>query len=121
MVLLEVHGNYIDAEPMKNKIEVSIIKVYLELWAGPTASGTVRPTTHILDNEASAAYKEEIKKDCNYQLVPPDNHQKNLAEQAIQTFKNHFKTVLAGVEETLPMKLWDRLLPQTLLTFNLLH
>ena len=80
MVLVEVDGKYIDAEPMKNKTEGSIIKAYLALGAQLTASGTVRPTTHILDNKALAAYKEEIKRSCNHQLVPPDNHQRNVAE-----------------------------------------
>jgi hypothetical protein len=56
MVLVEVNGNYIDAEPMKNKMEGSMIKAYLALWAWLTASGTVKPTTHLLNNKASAAY-----------------------------------------------------------------
>ena len=43
------------------------------------------------------------------------------AERAIQTFKNHFKAVIAGVDDNLPMHLWDRLLPQTVLTLNLLR
>ncbi len=62
MVLVEVDGNYIDAEPMKNKSEGLIIKAYLTLWTQLTASGTVRLTTHILDNKASATYKAEIQK-----------------------------------------------------------
>ena len=33
MVLVEVDGNYIDAEPMKNRTDGSIIKAYLTLWA----------------------------------------------------------------------------------------
>ncbi len=74
MVLVEVDGNYINAEPMKNKSEGLIIKAYLALWIQLTASGTVRPITHILDNEAWAAYKVEIKKNCAIQLVPPNNH-----------------------------------------------
>ncbi len=41
VVLVEVDGNYIDAEPMKNKSEGSIIKVYLILWTRLTESGTV--------------------------------------------------------------------------------
>ncbi len=94
MVLVEVDGNYIDAEPMKNKMEGSMIKTYLALWARLTASGTVKPMTHLLDNKASAAYKAEIKNNCTIQLAPPDNHRRNLVEQAIQTFKNHFKVVL---------------------------
>ncbi len=84
------------------------------------ASGTVKPTTHLLDNEASAAFKAEIKKNSKYQLVPPDNHRMHLAERAIHTFKNHFKVVIAGVDTTFPMQLWDIFLPQTVLTLNLL-
>ena len=121
MVLVEVDGNYIDAEPMKNRSEGSIIKAYQTLWARLTASGTVKPRMHLLDNEASTAYKNEIRKNCTLQLVPPDNHRRNLAERAIQTFKNHFKAVLAGVADNFPMNLWDRLLPQTVLTLNLLR
>ncbi len=33
MVLVKVDGNYIDAEPMKNKTEGSRIKAYLTFWA----------------------------------------------------------------------------------------
>jgi hypothetical protein len=66
MVLVEVDGNYIDAEPMKNKTEGSIIKacLILILWAQLMASGTVKPTTHLLDNKASAAFKA-VKKIAN--------------------------------------------------------
>jgi hypothetical protein len=41
MVLVEIDGNYIDAEPMKNKTEGSMIKAYLALWEHLTATGTV--------------------------------------------------------------------------------
>jgi hypothetical protein len=121
MVLVEVDGNFIDAEPMKNRSEGAMIKAYQALWTRLTASGTVKPKTHILDNEASAEFKKEIQKNCTIQLVPPDNHRRNLAERAIQTFKSHFKSILAGVDDTFPMRLWDKLLPQTVLTLNLLR
>ena len=94
MVLVEVDGNFIDAEPMKNRSEGAMIKAYQALWARLTASGTIKPKTHILDNEALAEYKKEIQKNCTIQLVPQDNHQRNLAERAIQVFKNHFKLIL---------------------------
>jgi hypothetical protein len=106
---------------MKNKSEGSIIKAYLALWNQLTASGTVKPKTHIMDNKASEEYKQEIRKKCTIQLVPPDNHRQNLAEQAIQTFKNHFKAILAGVDDTFPMRLWDRLLPQMIIALNFLR
>ena len=118
MVLVEVDGNFIDAEPMKNRSEGAMIKAYQTLWTRFTTSKMVKPTTHILDNEASVEFKKEIQKNCTIQLVPPDNHRRNLAERAIQTFKNHFKSVLAGVADSFPMKLWDRLLPQTILTLK---
>ena len=121
MVIVEVDGNFIDAEPMKNRSEGAMIKTYQALWTRLTASGTIKPTTHILDNEASAEFKKEIQKNCTIQLVPPDNHRRNLAERAIQTFKSHFKAILAGVDDSFPMRLWDRLLPQAILTLNLLR
>ncbi len=119
--LVEVDGNFIDAEPMKNRSEGVMIKAYQSLWNRLTISGTVKPKTHILDNEASAEFEREIQKNCTIQLVPPDNHRRNLAGRAIQTFKNHFKSVIAGVDDSFPMRLWDRLLPQTILTLNLLR
>ena len=82
--------------------------------------GTVQPIIHILDNKVSEAYKAEIKKNCTQELVPPGNHQQNHAERSLQTFKNCFKAIIAGVDNNFPMKLWDRLLPQTVLTLNLL-
>ncbi len=120
MVIVEVNGNYIDAEPMKTKSAGEMIKAYLALWTHLTALGTVKATTHIMDNKASEEYKKEIQKNCTIELVPPDNHRRNLTEQAIQTFKNHFKAILAGVDDTFPMRLWDRLLPQMILTLNFL-
>ncbi len=62
MVLVEVYGNFIDAKPMKNKTAGSIIKAYLALWKQLTAGGTVKLTTHLLDNEASEEFKAEIRK-----------------------------------------------------------
>ncbi len=80
MVLVEVDGNYIDAEQMKNKSAGEMIKAYLALWTRLTASRTVKPTMHIMDNKASEEYKKEIQKNCTIHLVPPDNYRRNLAE-----------------------------------------
>jgi hypothetical protein len=74
MVLVKVDGNYIDAEPMKNRSAGSMIKAYLALWARLMATGVIKPTTHLMDNEASVKLKTEINKNCTIQLVPPDNH-----------------------------------------------
>jgi hypothetical protein len=60
----------------------------------------------VLDNQASAAYKKTIgNSDMTYELVPPDNHQQNMAKKAIQTFKDHFVGILSGCAPTFPMHL----------------
>jgi hypothetical protein len=74
MVLVQVDGNYIGEEPMKNKSEGSIIKAYLTLWTRLTELSIVQPITHILDSKVSESYKAERKKKCTIQLVPPGNH-----------------------------------------------
>jgi hypothetical protein len=67
----------------------------------------------VLDNQASAAYKKAISdSDMTYELVPPDNHQRNMAKKAIKTFKDHFVGVLSGCTPTFPMHLWCQLLLQ---------
>jgi hypothetical protein len=76
---------------------------------------------HILDNEALARFKEEIRKNCDLQLVSLDTHRRNLAKRTIQTFKSHFIAIMAGLDPSFPMTLWDRLLPQPILTLNLLR
>jgi hypothetical protein len=57
----------------------------------------------------------------NMELVPPGCHQQNAAEVAIHNFKAHFLSVLAGVFDDFPPCLWDRLLPQTEITINLIQ
>jgi hypothetical protein len=48
-------------------------------------------------------------------------HRRNAAERAIQTFKNHFIAGLCSTDKDFPLHLWDCLLPQALLTLNLLR
>ncbi len=115
MVLYKIDGNYIDAKPMQDSKDNSLVKAYNTLWAHMTKSGKVKPTVHILDNKALAHFKEEIRKNCDLQLVPPDTHWQNLAKRTIQTFKSHFIAILVGLDRSFPMTLWDRLLPQTII------
>lgn len=48
-------------------------------------------------------------------------HRRNIAERVIQTRKDHFISVLAGVDAKFPLHKWDRLLPQATLTLILLR
>ena len=78
---------------------------------------------NIRDNEASADFKKVITETwrAKFQLVPPDMHPRNKAERMIRHFKNHFLSILAGVDATFPPYLWDLLLPQAEQTINLLR
>ena len=68
---------------------------------------SIVPTHQVLDNEISAAYKTKINAtNMTYQLVPPDDHRRNIAEKAIQTWKDHFVSVLRGTAEIFPLHLW---------------
>ena len=53
--------------------------------------------------------------------MPPGFHGRNAVEVAIRNFKSHFLSVLEGVADDFPLQLWDRLLPQTDRTINLLR
>ena len=47
-----------------------------------------------------------------YQLVPLDNHRRNITERAIQTWKNHFVGVISGTATTFPLRLWCHAITQ---------
>ena len=75
-----------------------------------------------MDNEISAEYKRAIEEnEVNFQLVPPHDHRRNIAEKAIQVFKDHFVSVLCGADVNFPLQLWDRILPQAEHQLNLLR
>lgn len=56
-----------------------------------------------------------------FQLTPAGLHRRNLAERAIQTFKEHFIAGLCSAHPRFPPVLWDKLLPQAVITLDLLH
>ena len=96
-------------------------RAYKKLYEYLTSKG-YKPKTHWLDNEAPAEVKKYNKENNTaYQLVPPYVHQYNTAEQAIRTFKKHFKAILAQVDKNFPMHLWCRLLYQATLILNILR
>ena len=102
--LVEVDGNFIGAEPMKNKSEGAMIKAYTTLWKILTASGTVKPKTHILDNEASKEFKRELQNNCMIQLVPPDSTDETWQNERYKPLKTT-SNQSAGIDDTFPMRL----------------
>ena len=122
IVLVKIDSNAILVEPMKNRTDAEMIKTYDKLITRLQRVGC-QPKKHVLDNKISENMKNHIRGHYKFaiELVPPGNHPRNAAEVAIRNFKSHFLSVLAGTSESFPPSLWDRLLPQTKITLNLLR
>ena len=66
MILYNVDANFIDAEPLKDHTDASLIKAYEKLWNRLTQSGVVKPRLHILNNEVSVEMKNKIRENCEF-------------------------------------------------------
>jgi len=122
MVMVEIDSNAILVKPINSRNNHDLARAYRVLMTCLQHAKIV-PKKHILETEVSKAMKTIIKDvyKMAVELVPPGCHRRNAAEVAIQNFKAHFLSVLAGVAEDFPPSLWDRLLPQTEITLNLLR
>jgi hypothetical protein len=122
MVMVDIDSSAILIEPIKNRNDPELPRAYSSLIARLHRSG-VFPQKHVLDNEISDAMKTLITDTykMTYEFVPPGCHRRNTAEVAICNFKSLFLSILAGVADDFPMKLWDKLLPQAEITINLLR
>ena len=98
-----------------------IEKGYDKLYKKFLLSGII-PILQRMDNETS---KDLIKlineKNLTYQIASPGDHRLLPVERAIQTFKNHFILILYGADRIFPANQWDRLLPQTVMTLNMVR
>eukprot|EP00804_Cyclotella_cryptica_P009165 CCRYP_003221-RB/>CCRYP_003221-RB protein AED:0.37 eAED:0.37 QI:0/-1/0/1/-1/1/1/0/370 len=122
MVMVDINSSAILLEPIKNRTDLELTRAYSTLITRLHRAGIV-PHKHILDNKISNAMKTLITDTykMTYELVPPGCHCRNAAEVAIRNFKSHFLSILAGVADDFPMKLWDKLLPQAEITITLLR
>jgi hypothetical protein len=114
-------ANFIHAEPMKSKTASAILAAYKAGHSILSAHG-LKPCLQRLNKEASAALKMFLHdSDIDFQLAPPGILRRNAAKQAICTFKNYFIARLSVTGSRFPLHLWCRLLPQALLTLNLMQ
>ena len=120
--MVEIDINAILVEPLKRRKDSEVTQAYHVLVMQLKRAGIV-PRKHVIDNEVSDAIKEVVrdKYKMEMELVPPRCHRCNAAEVAVRNFKDNFLKFLAGIAEDFSLNLWDRLLPQTELTLNLLH
>jgi hypothetical protein len=75
-----------------------------------------------LDNEASQLIKSYLHdKNITFQLVTPYSHRRNSAERSIRSFKDNLIAGICSTDKAFPMHLWYRLVPQALITLNMLR
>jgi hypothetical protein len=117
--MVEIDSSGILVEPMKSCKDAEMIRAYQTLMQR-LQRAQITPRKHVLDNEVSNNMKDLIRSKYQMELVPPGCHRRNVSKVAICNFKSHFLSILAGVANNFPMQLWDRLLPQTEITINLL-
>ena len=101
-------------------MEIHCIKDIYNYIEGPIKIFII--TKHILDNECPNALVSYFQThNITHQLVAPFMHRVNRAERAIQTFKHHFIAGLSSTPKYFPMHLWCRLIPQAIITLNLMR
>jgi hypothetical protein len=102
--------NDIFVRAMLSKNNTAMITAFTKILATLAAHGH-KPTLNVTDNKCSKTVEAYIKSNkMDIHLVPPHNHQVNVAELAIATFKEHFIVGLATVNRNCPLQLWDEFL-----------
>jgi hypothetical protein len=121
MILYDYDSNAILAQPIKDRTAPELLKAFQMMEQELVARG-LTPKLMKLDNEASKLLKTNLhRQDITFQLVPPYSHRRNSAERAIRSFKDHFIAGLCTTDKSFSMHLWDRLLPQAVITLNMLR
>ena len=112
MVIFETTSNNILIEGVRNRTSGEMVATY-QILVDRLKEGGFEPKIHMLDNKISQESKNAIKANqMTFQLVQPNDHRRNIAEKAIQIFKDHFISVLCGTDITFPMQLWCQILRQ---------
>jgi hypothetical protein len=120
MLLYDYDSNAIMAQPIKDRTAPELLRAFQVMEQELVARG-LEPKIMKLDNEASKLLKTYLhQQNIILQLVPPYSHRRNSAERAIRSFKYHLIPGLCSTDKSFPMHLWDRLLPQAVITLNML-
>jgi hypothetical protein len=121
MILYDYYSNAILAKPIKDSTAPELLKAFQFMEQELVARG-LKPKLMKLDNEASKLLKDYLyQQDITFQLVSPYSHRRNSAERAIRSFKDHLIAGLCSTDKSFPMHLWDRILPQAVITLNMLR
>jgi hypothetical protein len=106
-VLYHYEANCILASPIAGLDNKSIFEAYKTSFREWEAKG-FKPKLNVMDNQATKHIKQFLtENECRLQLVEHHNHRVNVAERAIQTFKDAFIAALAMMDSNFPLQLWD--------------
>ena len=113
-------ANYIRSVPIKNRSKEELLRAYRKTYDWLVQRG-FKPQLHKLDNKMSHEVEAFVSSQHTHlQYTPPDMHCTNPAERAIQTWKNHFLSGIAGLPKSFPIANWCRLTTQCDATLNML-
>jgi hypothetical protein len=108
------------AQPIKDRTAPELLRAFQIMEQELVARG-LKPKLMKFDNDASKLLKTYLhQQDITFQLVPPYRHIRNAAEREIKSFKDHLIAGLCSTDKSFPMHFWDRLLPQAVITLNIL-
>jgi hypothetical protein len=121
MIVYDYDSNVILAQPIKDRTAPELLKAFQIMEQELMATG-LKPNLMKLDNEASTFLKDYLhQQEITFQLVPPYSHRRNSAERAIRSFKDHLIAGVCSTDKSFPRHLWDRILPQAVITLNMLR
>ena len=113
MIIHNIDSNSTWVEPIKDRIEGEMMIGRTHALKFMKVCGII-PKHQVLDNEESKFYKDAIRESVTtYQIIPPDDHRRNISQRAIQAHKYNFIGVLSGTEETFPMHPWCQITPHS--------
>lgn len=104
-IMYDFDSNTIQGKPIKSKNKSELVRGF-EMCYKELKEANITPILHRLDNEISS--------------ITAYDHRQNLAERAIQTYKNFLISNLHGTDRDFPAHLWCQLLEQVELQVNLI-
>ncbi len=120
-ILLSVYKRYIHIELLASRSEATIVDAYSRTYQWFYQLGHYIQF-QVMDNEAPKGLRQHfLTHDIQYEFVPPYTKRSDKAERAIQTFKRHFISILAGTHPSFPINFWHELIPQAEITLNMLR
>ena len=109
LIIYDWITNAILAEPVRALKDETVIEAFQTKFEYLKARG-FKPVFNIINNVVSKAINTCINsKEIAIQMVEPNNHRANVAERAIQTWKNHFIAGICTTHDNFPSVLWSQL------------